>query len=43
MVNQQIGGYSFYLVEQQYEIQGKCQEESQKAQVVKVPGEVVLQ
>lgn len=34
---------SFYLVEQQNEVQGKCEEQSQKTQVVEVSGEVVLQ
>lgn len=32
----------FYPIEQQYEVQGKRQEESQEAQVVEVSGEVVL-
>lgn len=35
--------WSFYLVEQQNEVQGKCEEQSQKTQVVEVSGEVVLQ
>lgn len=43
VVKEQMGGCSFYLVEEQDEVQGKCQEESQEAQVVKVSGEVVLQ
>lgn len=33
----------FYLVEQQNEVQGKCEKQSQKTQVVEVSGEVVLQ
>ena len=35
--------YYFYLVEQQNEIEGKCEEQSQETQVVEVSGEVVLQ
>lgn len=34
---------SFYLVEQQNEVQGKCKEQSQKTQVVEVSREVVLE
>lgn len=33
----------FYPIEQQNKVQGKCQEESQEAQVIEVSGEVVLQ
>lgn len=34
---------SLHPVEQQNEVQGKCEEQSQKAQIVEVSGEVVLQ
>lgn len=32
-----------HLVEEQNEVQGKCEEQSQETQVVEVSGEVVLQ
>lgn len=33
---------SFYLIEKKNEVQGKCEEQSQKTQVVEVSGKIVL-